>query len=213
MLEHLAAITELSDAELELFRTAAGRLFSEGFLVRSIETHEKLYRFTVRNFLLFESYFALAGWGLRRDENLGVVAFTGPASARLQLGIEESVALLVLRLLYEEKAGIVTLHGERTILQREFQEKLSALWGKALKKTRLQHIFRRFQVLKLIRVLGDETDPECVIILYPSLPFVLEGRSIEELAEKVRSYVQESAEQNGQDGIDPDSDADAIEEE
>ncbi len=188
MHDALSRIEQLSENDSDLFRAAIGALFSGSFLIRSVEGQERLYRFVIQNYPLFEAYVAAAGWSLRKDENLGVIAWQGPPAARLSLGIEESILLMVLRLAFEEKVGEMTLHGERTLLQQELQDKFRTLSDRQLKKTRLVGILRRFQSLKLLRVLGDEADPEATIILYPSIPFALDGQSIEDLHARITSY-------------------------
>jgi hypothetical protein len=175
----------LSDAEQEQFRAALNLLFTETFLVRGIEHHASAYRFVTSNYDLVERYLAAAGWGLRRDEMLGVVAFQGPPSARLGLSKDESLLLLVLRLLFEEKAGEIALHGERTVRQQDILEKFRVLADETWKKTRYLDMLRRFQVLRLIRVVGSETDPEATVILYPSIPFALDGMAIDEAAARL----------------------------
>ena len=118
------------------------------------------------NFDLFEAYLELAGWGLKKDENLGIVSWEGPPKARLNLNKEESIVLLILRILFEEKGGNITLHGERTILQQEFQDKYRILTETSLKKTQLINLLKRFQGLRLIKSIGDEGNPETVILRY-----------------------------------------------
>jgi hypothetical protein len=179
-------IEKLSDAEKERLRISLNTLFTESFLVRGIEHHAASYRFVTSNFDLVESYLAVAGWGLRRDETLGVLAFQGPPSARHGLTKDESLLLLILRLLFEEKAGEIALHGERTVRHREILEKYRVLADAAWKKTRFLAMLRRFQALRLIRVVGDEGDPEAMVILYPSIPFALDGMAVEEAAARVR---------------------------
>ncbi|MCX7028647.1 MAG: DUF4194 domain-containing protein [Spirochaetes bacterium] len=176
----------LSDTELERLRVALNLLFTESFLVRGIEHHAPSYRFVTSNFELVEKYLAIAGWGLRRDEMLGVVAFQGPPSARHSLSKDESLLLLVLRLLFEEKAGEISLHGERTVRQQDIIEKYRVLADATWKKTRYLAMLRRFQVLRLIRVVGSESDPEATVILYPSIPFALDGMAVDEAAARLR---------------------------
>ena len=212
-------LTRLSPDERELLREALAVLFSGSFLVRAVEQHAKLYRFVLANFEAIEDYLFVAGWGLRKDETLGVISFTGPPSARMQLGIDDSSLLLVLRLLYEERAATVTLHGERTALQHEVLERLRALSGRTVTKTRFVASLRRFQTLKLIRILGDEVDPETVIVLYPSIAFALESTAIDEMVERLESYRPDASagadryddESEDGDEIDPSPDADGEE--
>ena len=188
-------ITALSDTERERLRIALNTLFTESFLVRSIEHHAASYRFVVSNFELVERYLSIAGWGLRRDELLGVVAFQGPPSARFFLAKDETLLLLILRLLFEERAGEIALHGERTVRQLDILEKLRVLTEETWKKTRYLAMLRRFQVLRLIRVVGNEADPEATVILYPSIPFALDGMAVEEAAARITDTAHAASEE------------------
>ena len=184
------SFARLSDAERDQFRIAMNLLFTEGFLVRAVEQHERAYRFVLSNLDLCESYLEYAGWGLRRDESLGVVAFQGPASARLRLRKDESVVALILRLLYEEKAGEIELHGERTVRRHEIQDRYRALTRTSIRKTPFLAILRRLQSLRLIRLVGDDHDPDATVLLYPSLAFALDAGSIEELEARLADYAE-----------------------
>ena len=185
MADDLSVLTRLPEAEREQFRVAMNLLFTEGFLLRSTEQHERAYRFVLANLDLCEAYLECAGWGLRRDESLGVIAFSGPASARLRLRKNESLVALVARLLYEEKAGEIALHGERTVRRHEIQDRFRALTKTTIRKTPFLTILRRLQSLRLIRLAGDDNDPDATIVLYPSLAFALDAESIEALEARV----------------------------
>lgn len=184
----------MTEGDREKFRKSVTVLLTESFLIRSFEKHEKLYRFSVQNFKLVEDYFSLAGWGLKKDETAGVVALDGPPAARVNLNLEKTLALLIFRLLYEEKSREMTLHGERTVLQQDFVERYRAMTERVLTKTSLLSILRRFQSLRLVRTLGDEGDPETQIILYPSIPFALDGVSIDEMYERIEQFKKNSDE-------------------
>jgi hypothetical protein len=182
----MVEIDALTDPERDRLRIVLNTLFAESFLIRGFEPHVASYRFVTANFDLVERYLSVAGWGLKRDELLGVVAFQGPPSARLSLTKDESLLLLILRLLFEEKAGEITLHGERTVRQQDIVEKYRAVTEATWKKTRYLSMLRRFQVLRLIRILGDEADPEATVVLYPSIPFALDGMAVDEIAARIQ---------------------------
>ncbi len=207
MVDDVLHLTRLPDAEREQFRTAMNLLFTEGFLVRSIETHERAYRFVLANLALCESYLAFAGWGLRRDEAIGVIAFEGPASARLRLRKVESIIALIARLLYEEKAGEIELHGERTVRRHEIQDRYRALTKATLRKTPFLAILRRLQSLRLIRLVGDDNDPDATVILYPSLAFALDAPTVEELEARLAELSNGSPAAGGATGSEPEREA------
>lgn len=196
MAENLERIARLSEPELDTFRQCVQTLLTESFIVRSYRKHQPLYKFAVSNFNLLETYFDFAGYRLMKDETLGVIAWEGNAAARYDLNLEETLALLIFRLLYEEKGREVTLHNERTTLQQEFVEKYRVTTERTLKKTPLTMLLRRFQALRLIDVLGEESDPETRIILYPSIAFALTGYAIDTVHEKIESFRKGNDEQD-----------------
>lgn len=185
MVDVPAALGKLSEAEAERLRSALNLLFTESFLIRSMEAHAASYRFVLANRDLVEGYLTYAGWGVRIDESLGVVAFTGPAGARLNLKKDESILAIVLRVLYEERAGEIALHGERTVRRSDIQERLKTLAATPFKKTRFIALLRRFQSLRLIRLIGEESDPDATVVLYPTLAFALDSAGMEELAARL----------------------------
>ena len=181
MADEISGLLKLSGEDREQFRIALNLLLSEGFLVRSIDRHERSYRFVATNLELVESYLQWAGRDVRHDASIGVVACVGPPSARIRLRKEESILALIIRLLYEEKAGEIELHGERTVRRGEIQDRYQSVARSTIKKTPFLAILRRFQALRLIRLVGDDADPDSPVVLYPSIALALDGRTFEDL--------------------------------
>lgn len=196
MAEAVALLPELSGDEREQFRVAVNLLLTEGFLVRSIDRHERSYRFVTGHLDLVESYLEWAGRTIRYDASLGVIACIGPAASRVSLRKDESIVALVLRLLYEEKAAEIELHGERTVRRHEIQDRYQSLTRNTIKKTPFLTMLRRFQSLRLIRLLGDDSDPEAPVVLYPSLAFALDGGTIEDLETRLSQLVGDAAQED-----------------
>ena len=88
----------------------------------------------------------------------------------------------------------MAIHGERTVRQQEIQDRLRMLAEISFRKTPFVNLLRRFQALRLIRVVGPEEDPESTVILYPSIPFALDEIALEETSERITAY-QSSAEE------------------
>ena len=188
-LQAMGLIRDLSAADFELFRAALAILTSRTFIIRGIDRERELYNFTVRNAALFEAWFSCMDGGLVCDENLGVAAFRGSGRTRLYFSREEICAVLVLRLLYEEKRREVTLAAFPVLTIMDFQQKYNAMTGIQIRKTALINVLRRLSSCKLIAVDADDyADPEGLIRLYPSIPFSMDRAALEEamafLAEK-----------------------------
>lgn len=199
----LEKISVMTEHDRELFARALNTLFTSTFIIKRIDRDRELYRFVTANFELFETYLSLASWQIRKDEHLGVISCAGPGSGRNQLNLDETLSLLVMRLLYEEKQQEINLSGENIIRQYEFHEKFKVLTERMLNKTRMRDILHRFKLLKLIDVRGDETDPETVILLYPSISFVLDSETIDEMHDRIKELTgQEGDEEKNWDSAD-----------
>jgi hypothetical protein len=180
--EHISRISELTDDEFDLFKASLKMLLSKTFIIRGKEREEELYDFAIRNMPLYDAWFSCMDAKIVKDESLGVIAFRGGSGTRLRLGREETCALLVFRLLYEEKRTELSLTSFPSVTVLDFEEKYNAMTKGTLKKTRLEEILRRLQSHKLIEALSsDVADKDALIILYPSLAVSIGRDSIDEL--------------------------------
>ena len=180
-LDSLTKIQKLSSDEFERFKQAVKALTSKTFIIRGIDKERELYNFAIRNIDLFDAWFSCMDASLTRDENLGVIAFRGSGNTRLFFSRDEICAVLVLRLLYEDKKLEVTLTTFPVITVVDFQQKYNALTGDEIKKTALINILRRLSSCKLISVdAQDYSDPEGQIKLYPSIPLSIGREALDE---------------------------------
>jgi len=180
-LDALVLIRDLSSDEFELFSAALHILTSKTFIIRGIDKERELYDFTIRNIALFDAWFSCMDAFLVRDESLGVIAFRGSGNTRLYFSKDEICAVLVLRLLYEDKNIEVTLTKFPMVTVRDFQDKYNAMTGEEIKKTALINVLRRLSSCKLISVESqDYADPEGIIQLYPSIPLSIDRNALDD---------------------------------
>ncbi|MDZ7794526.1 MAG: DUF4194 domain-containing protein [Spirochaetia bacterium] len=177
----LEGVLRLNAGDREMFAKVVRVLLSEVFLLRSVDAEEQLYSFALRNFAAVEEWFSFVGLSLLKDEGLGLITYRGEAGRRTNLNLEETLGLLVLLVIYNEKRNELSLRSEVTLQQVEFQDRFRVLTERPVSKTRFITMLRRLQSLKFISILGEAEDPGSLLVLYPSIPFVLEGRDIEEL--------------------------------
>ena len=179
-LDALLLIRELSSDEFERFKTAVHTLTTKTFIIRGLDKERELYDFTIRNIALFEAWFSCMNSVLVRDESLGVIAYRGPGSTRFYFSREEICAVLVMRLMYEDKRLEVKLTKFPVISVRDFQDKYNAMTGEEIKKTILEKVLSRLSSCKLISVEGrDYTNPEGIIQLYPSIPMSIDRNALD----------------------------------
>jgi hypothetical protein len=192
-IQGLSLITELTASDFDLFKTAVRTLLAKTFIIRGIEKERELYDFTIRNGSLFDAWFSCMDAYLVRDESLGVVSFRGGGDIRVRLGREETCALLIARLLYEEKRVELFLTAFPTICIGDFVDRYNAMVDEKLTKTRQKEIFRRLQSYKVIAFdTPDFADPEGTMILYPSLAMCIDRDGIDELLSQLTTSMTAS---------------------
>jgi len=180
-LDALVLIRDLSSDEFERFKYAINTLTSKTFIIRGLDRERELYEFVMRKMALFEAWFSCMNAVLVRDESLGVIAYRGSGSTRLYFSKDEICAVLVLRLLYEEKRVEVSLTKFPVISVRDFQDKYNAMAGEDIKKTALVKVLTRLSSCKLILIESHEVaDPEGIIQLLPSIPLSMDRAALEE---------------------------------
>ncbi|MDR1446561.1 MAG: DUF4194 domain-containing protein [Treponema sp.] len=198
-LDALSRIRDLSTDEFERFRLAVRTLTSKTFIIRGIEKERELYNFTTRNIALFEAWFSCMDASLVRDESLGVIAFRGQGNTRLHFSREEICAVLVLRLLYEDKKIEVSLTSFPVATISDFQQKYNAMTGDEIRKTALINVMRRLSSCKLIAVdTQDYADPEGLIMLYPSIPLSIDRDGIDEAVSYLQNKTGDDEDEGGE---------------
>jgi hypothetical protein len=196
-LDALTLIRELSTDEFERFKTAVRTLTSKTFIIRGIEKERELYNFTIRNIALFDAWFSCMDAVLAKDESLGVIAFRGQGNTRLYFSREEICAVLVLRLLYEDKKLEVSLASFPVVTVSDFQQKYNAMTGDEIRKTALINVMHRLSACKLIAVESqDYADPEGLIMLYPSIPLSIDRDGIDEAVRYLQSKAGDGDSEN-----------------
>ena len=177
----LSSIQELNADDFERFKAAIRMLTSKTFIIRALEKERDLYHFTIRNINLFDAWFSCMDVSLARDESAGVIAFRGSGGNRLFFSREEICAVLVLRMIYEDKKLEVTLTTFPLVTIAGFQQKYNAMTGEDIKKTALVNVLRRLAACKLIGLESkDYADPEAIIQLYPSIPLSINRDALDE---------------------------------
>ncbi len=200
MIDDIRLILDYDEPERELFRQAVHRLFSTSFILRGIKEDEDLYSFVIRNRDAVEAYCECAGWILMVNEPLGVISWKGPSTARLLLSKDDTIFLVIARLIYEEKRNEISLLDFPVTTVGDIIEKYRALTGGQMKKTRLADILRRLTRLKLIRPLKADLIGDTQVLLYPSLAMALDNTAVQALYEKIE------AEKGRMAGMDEDED-------
>ena len=199
MPEDVPGFGALTGREQEDVRRILGRLLRETFVVRR-EADRRDFYLLERHQAVLTRLLDLMGWDLDVDRVLGVArVIDRSGTTRVGLRLWESVLLLVLRLLFEEKRRDLSLTADVLATVQEVQDKCLALKLRdraVVEKKYLREAFALFRRFSLVAVLdSDVTAPDCRFVIYPSVLKAVPVEGIAELQARLAAYGEEGADE------------------
>ena len=137
------------------FRRVCNKLMSMCFIVRRNETTKSEYYFILRMREVFARYLDVLGYTLEINEEYGVIQLVNRENYNhLNLKLYDSIILLILRILYDEKKRELSLT-DVVVNLGDIQEKYLSLKirEKQIDKTTMNNalrLFRRFNLVELL---------------------------------------------------------------
>ncbi len=174
------------------FSRICNRLLSTCFLCKRNQASKRDYYFVLKYHDKFSEYLSLMGYRLEINEEYGVVQLTNPQNYnRYNLKLFESVILLILRILYDEKKRELSVSDEVLINVGDIHEKFMSLKirDKMIDKTTLRNAISTFKRFQLIETLdSDLSSEESRIIIYDSILMAVRVEDIKQVYEKLQNY-------------------------
>ncbi|MBQ7372480.1 MAG: DUF4194 domain-containing protein [Blautia sp.] len=178
--------------EKDEFRRICNRLISTCFLCRGNVTNRGDYYFVLRHRTDFRDYLDVLGYRLEINEEYGVIQLTSPQNYNhLNLRLFDSIILLILRILYDEKRRELSVSDEVIVNLGDIQDKFLSLQirDKMIDKTTMRNalsLFRRFQLIETLdKDLGNE---ETRILIFDSILMAVRVEDIRQAYEKLEIY-------------------------
>lgn len=192
-MEWVEQYERLNQRERDEFAQIIGRLLAGTFLLKGMDSSRRDYYFVERNETAFAGYLRLINWDLVVDRAHGVVQLIArEGSSRLQLRLMESILLLLLRLLYEERRKELSLTHELVCQVQDLHDKALTLQIRkrgVIEKKHLRDAFALFKRYALVELIDEDvTDPRCRFKLLPSLLFAVRAEGLSELQERLEGY-------------------------
>lgn len=185
-------IEKLSQKDRENFKRICNRLLSVCFICRKNEATKSDYYFILKYRDEIQSCLEVLGYRLEINEEYGVAQLVNPQNYnRLQLKLFESIILLILRILMDEKKRELSLSGDIIIEVGEIQEKFMALniRDKIIDKTTLNNALKLFKRMNLLEPLDrDLTKEDSRILLYDSVLMAVRVEDIRRAYQKIEIY-------------------------
>lgn len=173
------------------FKNVCARLLSRCFIIKRNEQTKSDYYFIERHKEVFEKYLGILGFVPEINPQLGVVQLTSrDGSNHLRLKMADSIILLILRILYDERKRELSLT-DALVTVGDIQEKYLTLKvrEKQIDKTTMNNALRLFKRFNLIEILDkDVTQEDARIIIYDSIVMALRGADIRTASELLDKY-------------------------
>ena len=174
------------------FSRICNRLLSNCFLCRKNEATRRDYYFIKKYSKEFSEYISVLGYRLEMNEEYGVVQVTNPQNYnRYNMKLMESILLLILRILYDEKKRELSISDEVIINMGDIHDKFMDLKvrDKMMDKTTMRNAvstMRRFQIVEVLdKNLSNE---DARLIIYDSILMAVRVEDIKQVYDKLDKY-------------------------
>lgn len=187
--------SNLTQSEKFTFQRACRYLLKQTFIVRDRdESSRKLYGFVSRNAEFFLQYFSYIGFEVLVDRENGVVMLSNQGSQddsedvqtnHLRLRKIDSIILCALWTLYADRMREGTLSRSCQVSVSDLSFALEKFgYRDTLDKTTLRETLTILARYNLVHVEGNVGEPDCVIVMYPSLQFAMDKEAFRKFAEQ-----------------------------
>ena len=177
----------LSAAQRQMFSDATTKLLASAFLARDKRDNKELYYFILSFKNYFDEYFGIIGYELEIDREHGAIQLkTKDNQNLLRLKKDESLILLILRILYHQHLAETSVNDNVIVTIDEVHERYDHLeLKKKINKTDLIQVLRLYRRFNLLETLGDITQGSTRLVLYPTILMAINTASINEVIETI----------------------------
>lgn len=189
----LDALEKMTVTQQQNFKDTANKLLASTFLSRDKKDNKEAYYFLMSYKEVFDEFFKILGYEIELDMQSGSVMLSGATAANtLKLKRDESLILLILRLLYHEKMKDTSLNENIVCAVSDVHSKYDMLEIKRkLNKTDLISALRLLKRYNLIEITGDVTSSSCRLVILPTILMAIKSEDITEVYNTVTKIANE----------------------
>lgn len=192
------------------FPRIVNRLLGQIFLYQDINDDKDDYYFVHRHRTVFETVLALTGFNLLHDDYHRIFQVVSEYSySRARYKLDESLMIVVLRKLYEDKTEHLSLASDPVVTVGEVREEYRTITGRErdLGMGQYETLLRRLRTMGLIDTIDgrniDVRDGEARLRLRGSIRLILPIQSATELEAWLRKYQAGSVESENEEDEQP----------
>lgn len=174
------------------FRRICNKLINICFLCKQNEATRSDYYFVLKHPEKFDDLLGALGYRLEINEEYGVIQLTNALDTNRQnLKLYESIVLLLLRILFDEKKRELSVSDEVIVNLGDIQDKFLSLKirDKMIDKTTMGNtlrVLRRYQLIELLD--NDLKNEESRILIYNAILMAVRVEDIRNVYEKIETY-------------------------
>ena len=174
------------------FTRICNRLLCNCFLNKRSENTKADYYFVIKYRERFAQYLSLLGFRLEINEEYGVIQLTNPQGYNhYNLKLSESILLLILRILYDEKRRELSVSDEVIINVGDIHEKFLSLKirDKMIDRTSLRNAVSTFRRFGLVEVLDrDLSNEDARLLVFDSILMAVRVEEIKAAYDRLENY-------------------------
>lgn len=189
----LQALETMTQTQRNQFKDTANKLLSSTFLSRDKRDNKEAFYFLMSYKEIFDEFFEILGYEITLDTAQGAVMLSGGNNSNiLKLKRDESLILLILRLLYHEKMKETSLNENIVCDLSDIHEKYDYLQiKKKLNKTDLENALRIFRRYNLIEATGDLKNSSTKVVILPTILMAINSEDINEVYNTINKIGRE----------------------
>lgn len=187
----------LTNVQKATFKDIANKLLASTFLARDKKDNKDNYYFVVSYKEVFDEFFAILGYEVKLDQGVGSIMLKSDQNTGfLKLRRDETIILLILRILYHERLKETSLNENVVITVLDIHEKYNFLEiKKRINKTDLVSALRLFRRFNLIETIGDITMSNTKVVIMPTILYAINTEEITEVYNTVSRIVSEAGDE------------------
>lgn len=193
----LDSYERLTNVQKATFKDIANKLLASTFLARDKKDNKDNYYFVVSYKEVFDEFFAILGYEVKLDQGVGSIMLKSDQNTGfLKLRRDETIILLILRILYYERLKETSLNENVVITVLDIHEKYNFLEiKKRINKTDLVSALRLFRRFNLIETIGDITMSNTKVVIMPTILYAINTEEITEVYNTVSRIVSEAGDE------------------
>lgn len=193
----LDSYERLTNVQKATFKDIANKLLASTFLARDKKDNKDNYYFVVSYKEVFDEFFAILGYEVKLDQGVGSIMLKSDQNTGfLKLRRDETIILLILRILYHERLKETSLNENVVITVLDIHEKYNFLEiKKRINKTDLVSALRLFRRFNLIETIGDITVSNTKVVIMPTILYAINTEEITEVYNTVSRIVSEAGDE------------------